>query len=111
MENIVEIKDASFSYDDESEEVLHKVSLNIKKGEFLCVLGHNGCGKSTLLRCINGLEEVQSGIVEIDGEEISANSKNITRLRQKIGMVFQSYDLFPHKTVLENVLLAPLKVQ
>lgn len=91
--------------------ILKDFNLEVKKGDVIVVIGPSGCGKSTLLRCINGLEEVQSGIVEIDGEEISANSKNITKLRQKIGMVFQSYDLFPHKTVLENVLLAPLKVQ
>lgn len=91
--------------------ILKDFNLEVKKGDVIVVIGPSGCGKSTLLRCINGLEEVQSGIVEIDGEEINANSKNITRLRQKIGMVFQSYDLFPHKTVLENVLLAPLKVQ
>lgn len=91
--------------------ILKEFNLEVKKGDVIVVIGPSGCGKSTLLRCINGLEEVQSGIVEIDGEEINANSKNITKLRQKIGMVFQSYDLFPHKTVLENVLLAPLKVQ
>lgn len=91
--------------------ILKDFNLEVKKGDVIVVIGPSGCGKSTLLRCINGLEEVQSGTVEIDGEEINANSKNITRLRQKIGMVFQSYDLFPHKTVLENVLLAPLKVQ
>lgn len=91
--------------------ILKDFNLEVKKGDVIVVIGPSGCGKSTLLRCINGLEEVQSGIVEIDGEEINANSKNITKLRQKIGMVFQSYDLFPHKTVLENVLLAPLKVQ
>ena len=91
--------------------ILKDFNLEVKKGDVIVVIGPSGCGKSTLLRCINGLEEVQSGTVKIDGEEINANSKNITRLRQKIGMVFQSYDLFPHKTVLENVLLAPLKVQ
>ena len=91
--------------------ILKDFNLEVKKGDVIVVIGPSGCGKSTLLRCINGLEEVQSGTVKIDGEEINANSKNITKLRQKIGMVFQSYDLFPHKTVLENVLLAPLKVQ
>ena len=91
--------------------ILKDFNLEVKKGDVIVVIGPSGCGKSTLLRCINGLEEVQSGTVKIDGEEINGNSKNITRLRQKIGMVFQSYDLFPHKTVLENVLLAPLKVQ
>ena len=74
------------------------------------VLGPSGCGKSTLLRCMNGLETPTAGTILLDGEPISAGDRNITRQRQKIGMVFQSYDLFPHKTILDNVTLAPRKV-
>lgn len=71
----------------------------------------SGCGKSTLLRCINALEPIQGGVVKLGSEVIDPKSKSLTRLRQKIGMVFQSYDLFPHLTVLDNILLAPTKVQ
>ena len=74
------------------------------------VLGPSGCGKSTLLRCMNGLETPTAGTILLDGEPISAGDRNITLQRQKIGMVFQSYDLFPHKTILDNVTLAPRKV-
>lgn len=91
--------------------ILNDVSLTIHKGEVIVIVGSSGCGKSTLLRCINALEPIQGGEIRLDGEKIEYNSKNITELRQKIGMVFQSYDLFPHLTVLDNILLAPLKVQ
>lgn len=77
----------------------------------LVVVGPSGCGKSTLLRCINALEPIQGGVVKLGSEVIDPKSKSLTRLRQKIGMVFQSYDLFPHLTVLDNILLAPTKVQ
>ena len=75
------------------------------------VVGPSGCGKSTLLRCINALEPIQGGLVKLGSEVIDPKSKSLTRLRQKIGMVFQSYDLFPNLTVLDNILLAPTKVQ
>ena len=91
MENIVEIKDASFSYDDESEEVLHKVSLNIKKGEFLCVLGHNGCGKSTLAKLINGLILPTHGDVFVKNMN-TKNEDDILKIRSSAGMVFQNPD-------------------
>lgn len=71
----------------------------------------DGCGKSTLLRCINALEPIQEGSITLDGDVIERNSKTLPLLRQRIGMVFQSYDLFPHLTVLDNILLAPCKVQ
>jgi polar amino acid transport system ATP-binding protein len=90
--------------------ILKDISLEVKKGEVIVVIGPSGCGKSTLLRCLNALEDIQGGIL-IDGEPVHKNAKNISGMRQKIGMVFQSYDLFPHKTILENILLAPLKVQ
>nr|WP_040294030.1 amino acid ABC transporter ATP-binding protein [Acetonema longum] len=91
--------------------VLDGISLNIQKGEVVVVLGPSGCGKSTLLRCLNGLEPVQGGEIRFHGENLAASNVNWQEFRQKIGMVFQSYDLFPHMTVLENVLLGPLKVQ
>lgn len=91
--------------------ILKDFSLKVDKGDVVVVIGPSGCGKSTLLRCINALEEIQSGEVLIDGEAIRRHDKNCAALRQKVGMVFQSYDLFPHKTILDNILLAPLKVQ
>lgn len=91
--------------------VLKDISLQVKKGEVIVVVGPSGCGKSTFLRCLNGLEAYQGGKVLLDGEEIPGKETNWPLVRQKIGMVFQSYDLFPHMTVLDNVLLGPLKVQ
>ena len=91
--------------------ILNDLSLEVRSGEVVVIIGPSGCGKSTLLRCLNGLEEIQGGEVLLDGESVKKDAKNISAMRQKIGMVFQSYDLFPHKTVLENILLAPMKVQ
>ena len=79
--------------------ILDGVDLTINKGEVVVMLGSSGCGKSTLLRCINGLESFDKGSIRIDGEEIVSGSKALPRLRQKIGMVFQSYDLFPHRNI------------
>lgn len=91
--------------------VLNDFNLTIHKGEVAVFLGPSGCGKSTLLRCITGLELIHSGEMILDGQSILTGKTNWSRIRQKIGMVFQSYDLFPHMTVLENILLGPLKVQ
>lgn len=91
--------------------VLNGINLNVRKGEVVVVLGPSGCGKSTLLRCMNGLEAPSAGNIFLDGEEITSGSKRIIKLRQKIGMVFQSYDLFPHKNIMDNITLAPVKVQ
>lgn len=91
--------------------VLDDLSLTVHEGEVVVIVGPSGCGKSTLLRCMNALEEIQGGEIRLHGELVSKSSKNLTELRQKIGMVFQSYDLFPHLTVLENIVLAPMKVQ
>ncbi len=91
--------------------VLKEISFSINKGEVVVIVGPSGCGKSTFLRCLNRLEEIDAGEILLDGENISEAGKNIYEYREKVGMVFQSYELFPHKTVLENVTLAPVLVQ
>ena len=91
--------------------ILDGISFSVKKSEVIVIVGPSGCGKSTLLRCINALEPIQDGKITLDGDVIERNSKTLPLLRQRIGMVFQSYDLFPHLTVLDNILLAPCKVQ
>ena len=91
--------------------ILKGVDLELNKGEVIVIIGPSGCGKSTFLRCLNGLEDIQGGEIYLGGKLLQKNAKDISSMRQKIGMVFQSYDLFPHKTVLENILLAPVKVQ
>ena len=91
--------------------VLDDLSFTVQKGEVIVVVGSSGCGKSTLLRCINALEPIQGGRISLGDEEITYGSKNLAKMRQQIGMVFQSYDLFPHLNVLDNILLAPMKAQ
>ena len=108
-EEILKIEHLYKSYEDIP--VLEDISLTVKKGETVVIVGPSGCGKSTFLRCINGLEDIQEGHVYLEGAQINPASSESAVNRQKIGMVFQSYDLFPHKTVLENVILAPMKVQ
>lgn len=109
MDEILRINNLSKRYEDIA--VLENINLSVKKGEVVVIVGPSGCGKSTLLRCLNGLEEIQEGEVVLDDEAINPNSKNLSKSREKIGMVFQSYDLFPHKTILQNVTLAPVKVK
>ena len=91
--------------------VLNDINLSVKKGEVVVIIGPSGCGKSTFLRCLNGLEDIQGGVITVDGLPVEAGKRDISKMRQKIGMVFQSYELFPHMTVLENIILAPTKVQ
>ena len=91
--------------------VFEDISLKVNTGEVVVIVGPSGCGKSTFLRCLNALEAIDDGQITLDGETIDQGSKNLSRIREKIGMVFQSYDLFPHKTVLQNLTLAPVKVK
>lgn len=91
-------------------EVLKGIMLSVERGEVLSIIGGSGSGKSTLLTCINGLEPIQQGRIVIDGTEVHARDTNIDGLRQKVGIVFQQWNAFPHLTVLENVMLAPRKV-
>lgn len=107
---VLEIKDVRKEYK-EAGGILKGVSLSVEKGEVVVILGPSGCGKSTLLRCINGLEAIQGGEILLDGEVISNRKNDMHLIRQRIGMVFQSYDLFPNMTVLKNVMLGPLKAQ
>ena len=91
--------------------VLKDIDLEIEEGEVAVVIGPSGSGKSTLLRCTNRLEEIRSGEIRLDGVPLTAEDADINVLRQRIGMVFQSFNLFPHKTALENVALAPKRVR
>ena len=110
MENsLLSIKNLHKEFDRKT--ILKGINLELNKGEVIVIIGPSGCGKSTLLRCLNGLEDIQGGEIYLGGKLLQKNAKDISSMRQKIGMVFQSYDLFPHKTVLENILLAPVKVQ
>jgi len=90
--------------------VLRGVNLNVDEHQVVCLIGPSGCGKSTLLRCINGLEKIQGGEIRLMDDRVSGPGVDLNRLRQNVGIVFQSFNLFPHMSVLENVTLAPLKV-
>ena len=111
MENQTQLTISNLTKRFGDHQVLTDINFSVAKGEIVVVLGPSGCGKSTLLRCINGLEPIDAGEIRLDGKEIEATGKDMTDLRQKIGMVFQSYDLFPHKTILDNITLAPVIVQ
>ena len=108
-QTLLSIEHLKKSYDDNL--ILDDINLEVHQGEVIVLVGPSGCGKSTMLRCINALEPIQGGEIKLNGEKIDPKNKNIAELRQKIGMVFQSYELFPHLTVLDNILLAPMKVQ
>ena len=102
--SLIEIENVYKSYG--PLEVLRDVSLNVETGEIIAIIGRSGSGKSTLLRCINGLEPIQSGTIRFDGEQVNALNTNLRQLRQKVGIVFQSFNLFPHMTVERNITVA-----
>lgn len=108
-ETLLNVKNLTKKF--EGHTILDGMDLEIKQGEVVVVVGPSGCGKSTLLRCINALEPIQGGEIRLQGALVEYGSKNLASLRQKIGMVFQSYELFPHLTVMDNITLAPTKVQ
>ena len=91
-------------------EVLKGVSLDVMKGEVICIIGPSGSGKSTLIRCINALNDIQGGSITVRGMELTDPALDTLALRRRVGMVFQQYNLFPHKTALENIMMAPLLV-
>lgn len=105
---IVSVKDVHKSFGEL--EVLKGVSFDVMKGQVICIIGPSGSGKSTLIRCINALNDIQSGSITVEGLEVSTPNLDKLALRKKVGMVFQQYNLFPHKTALENVMMAPVKV-
>ena len=105
---IVSIQDVYKSFG--SLEVLKGVSLDVMKGEVICIIGPSGSGKSTLIRCINALNDIQGGSIHVRGIDLTDPNLNKLELRKKVGMVFQQYNLFPHKTAIENVMMAPLLV-
>ncbi|MBW9172429.1 amino acid ABC transporter ATP-binding protein [Clostridium estertheticum] len=92
-------------------EVLKGIDFNIRKGEVVCLIGPSGSGKSTVLRCLNRLEEIDGGTVLVDGEDVAHNKLDVNILRQKLGMVFQSFNLFPNLTVIQNITLAPINLK
>ena len=91
-------------------EVLKGIDLVVEEHEVVCLIGASGSGKSTLLRCVNLLEPIDSGRIVVEGEEITARGVDVDRIRRRIGIVFQAYNLFPHMSVLRNITLAPRKV-
>ncbi|TYS59061.1 amino acid ABC transporter ATP-binding protein [Sutcliffiella horikoshii] len=109
MSNKIEVVKLNKSFGDLH--VLKDISLTVKNKEVVCLIGASGSGKSTILRCLNFLEMKDSGTVVIDGKEVDVEKDNLNKVRQKVGMVFQHFHLFPHKTVLENVMEAPVQVE
>jgi polar amino acid transport system ATP-binding protein len=105
---LVSIKDVYKSFGEL--EVLKGVSLDVMQGEVICIIGPSGSGKSTLIRCVNALNTINSGSITVEGQEVHDPDLDKLELRKKVGMVFQQYNLFPHKTALENIMMAPLKV-
>jgi len=91
-------------------EVLRGVDMSVTEHQVVCLIGPSGCGKSTLLRCINGLEPIQGGEIKLEGDRVSGPGVDVNRLRREVGIVFQSFNLFPHMRVIENVTLSPMKV-
>lgn len=109
QKKMIEIKNLHKSFNDKK--VIDGINLDIYEGEVVVLLGPSGCGKSTLLRTINGLETIQGGKILLDGVNIHKKKTDWTIIRQKIGMVFQNYELFPHLNVIDNILLGPTRIQ
>lgn len=107
--SLVEIREISKSYG--AVQVLKGVSLDVAKGEVVAVIGRSGSGKSTLLRCVNGLEVIQAGTIRVDGVQVNDPATDLRKLRQQVGIVFQSFNLFPHLSVCDNITLAPRVVK
>lgn len=110
----IEIKNVSKDFENNNGTILHavkNVSLTVNDGEVVVIIGPSGSGKSTLLRTVNGLETAQSGSILIDGIDIMDKDTDIRQVREEVGMVFQSFNLFPHLSVLDNITLAPMKVR
>jgi polar amino acid transport system ATP-binding protein len=107
--SLVELRNVTKRFGDNT--VLRDVSLSIAAGEIIAIIGRSGSGKSTLLRCINGLETVQAGSILVDGVQVNHPQTNLRSLRQRVGIVFQSYNLFPHLSVARNITLAPTVVK
>ncbi|WP_350333181.1 amino acid ABC transporter ATP-binding protein [Coralliovum pocilloporae] len=105
---MVSVKDVHKAFGDL--EVLKGVSFDVMKGEVICIIGPSGSGKSTLIRCINALNDIQQGSILVEGQEVNDPDLDKLELRKKVGMVFQQYNLFPHKTALQNVMMAPIRV-
>ena len=105
---IVRLRDVHKSYG--QVEVIRGISMDVMKGEVICIIGPSGSGKSTLIRCINALNDIQAGSIQVEGQEVHDPRLDKLALRRKVGMVFQQYNLFPHKTALQNVMMAPIKV-
>jgi polar amino acid transport system ATP-binding protein len=105
---MIEIRDIHKNYGDYK--VFNGLSLDVEEHQVVCLIGPSGCGKSTLLRCMNGLESIRSGEIRIHGDRMTGPGVDVNALRRDVGIVFQSYNLFPHMSVLENVTLAPTKV-
>ncbi len=107
-EPILSIKDVHKSFGEL--EVLKGVTLDVMKGEVICIIGPSGSGKSTLIRCVNALNDIQKGSIKVEGVEVNDPKLDKLSLRRKVGMVFQQYNLFPHKTAIENIMMAPIQV-
>jgi polar amino acid transport system ATP-binding protein len=105
---LISIRDVHKSFGDL--EVLKGITLDVRQGEVICIIGPSGSGKSTLIRCINALNPINSGSIKVEGQEVNDPKLDKLALRKKVGMVFQQYNLFPHKTALENIMMAPVKV-
>jgi len=106
---MIHVEDLKKSFNNEA--VLTGITTDIKKGEVMVILGPSGCGKSTFLRCLNLLEEPTGGHIYLDGVEVTDPKNNINKIRQSMMMVFQHFNLFPHKTILENLTIAPIKLK